>query len=108
MTIVDRQHGAELVTTKGRVYKFDAIECMVHYLQQEGEEQFALFLVNDYLAAGELVDARTATFLISPAIPSPMGAFLSAFADENAAGRVAREKGGTLHDWVSLRPVLEQ
>ena len=34
MTIVDKQHAAELVTDKGRVYKFDAIECMVNYLEQ--------------------------------------------------------------------------
>ena len=29
MTIVDRQHAAEAVTSKGKVFKFDAIECMV-------------------------------------------------------------------------------
>ena len=29
MTIVDKQHAAELVTSKGKAYKYDAIECMI-------------------------------------------------------------------------------
>ena len=32
MTIMDKQHAAELVTDKGKVFPFDAIECMIHYL----------------------------------------------------------------------------
>ena len=29
MLIMDQRYGTEIVTTKGRVYKFDAIECLV-------------------------------------------------------------------------------
>ena len=29
MTIVDKQHAAEIVTKKGKPFKYDAIECMV-------------------------------------------------------------------------------
>lgn len=103
MTIVDRQHAAEVVTHKGRVYKFDAVECMVNYVQREGEEQFAFLLVNDYADPGELIDARGSTFLISRAVPSPMGAFLSAFEQAEAARAVAEAKGGTLYDWTELK-----
>ena len=30
MTIVDPRYGAELVTTKGKVYKYDAVECLIN------------------------------------------------------------------------------
>ncbi len=29
MNIVDKQHAAEIVTSKGKPFKYDAIECMV-------------------------------------------------------------------------------
>lgn len=104
MTIVDRQHAAELVTTKGKVYQFDAIECMMQYLDDQGNESdFALLLVNDFSQPGELIDARTATYLVSEQVPSPMGAFLSAFAKREDAEALQREKGGTLYDWEGAR-----
>ena len=34
MTIVDRQHAAELVTVKGKAFKYDAIECMMNHLKR--------------------------------------------------------------------------
>ena len=103
MTIVDKQHGAEVVTAKGRAYKFDAIECMVHYVNEKGPETFHSFWVNDYTqTTGELFDATTCTYLISPNIPSPMGAFLSAFENEVTAKGFQQEKSGELFDWPGL------
>ena len=31
MTIVDKVHAAEIVTKKGKVYMFDATECMINF-----------------------------------------------------------------------------
>jgi copper chaperone NosL len=103
MTIVDIQHGAEVVTAKGRVYKFDAIECMVHYVNEKGPETFHSFWVNDYTrTTGELFDATACTYLISPNIPSPMGAFLSAFEKEGTAKEFQQEKTGEVYTWEGL------
>ena len=108
MTIVDPQHGAEVVTKKGRVYKFDAIECMVNYLAQQGPESFALFLTNNYMQPGALTDATTATYLISRGVPSPMGAFLSGFANETDARTVQTDKGGELFSWIQLQEMRQK
>ena len=108
MTIVDRQHGAEVVTKKGRVYKFDAIECMVNYVAQQGSESFALFLTNDYMKPGELTDAATATYLISRGVPSPMGAFLSGFANATDARTVQTAKGGEVFSWTQLQDMRQK
>ncbi len=75
MTIVDRQHAAEIVTKKGKAFKFDAVECMMNHLKDIDVSTVELFLVNDYLAPGELIDAKKTTFLISKDIPSPMGEY---------------------------------
>lgn len=104
MTIVDNQHAAELVTSKGRAYKFDAVECMVPYYQEhQSDTEYAYVLVSDYVQPGSLVDGREATYLISEAIPSPMGGNLSAFLEAEEARAIFREKGGELYTWDELR-----
>lgn len=103
MTIVDKQHAAQLVTKKGKVFNFDAVECMMNHLKDEDESTIALFLVNDFDQPGELVDAKGATYLISENIPSPMGAFLSAFGEEQAAQFALDDNGGELFTWNQLK-----
>ena len=102
MTIVDKVHAAEIVTTKGKVYKFDATECMVNFMNDFDTSEVELYLSNNYTEPEALIDATKATFLISKEIPSPMGAFLSAFKSKEDAKRFQSEKGGTLYTWDEL------
>ena len=108
MTIVDRQHAAEAVTDKGKVYKFDAIECMVNYTLQNPEMEMAFLLANPYTQPGELVSVEDCTFLISPNLPSPMGAYLSAFPSAEEAQAMQREHGGTTYRWDELGAYFEE
>lgn len=103
MTIVDKQHAAEIVTKKGKPYKYDAIECMVRELNNEDENDIALVLINDYSTPGKLVDARSATYLISENLPSPMGANLTGFQNKLDAELVYKEKSGKLLTWNELK-----
>lgn len=103
MTIVDKQHAAQLVTTKGKVFNFDAVECMMNQLKDWDESTIALFLANDFDRPGELIDATKATYLISDNIPSPMGAYLSAFDEEGAARHALDANGGELLSWNELK-----
>ncbi|MBJ6366701.1 nitrous oxide reductase accessory protein NosL [Snuella sedimenti] len=107
MTIVDKVHAAEIVTNKGKVYKFDASECMIHFLKEFDTSQVALYLVNNYTQPESLIDATKATFLISKALPSPMGAFLTAFKNKVDAEQVQNEKGGELYSWNVLQTVID-
>lgn len=102
MTIVDQQHAAELVTKKGKVFKFDAIECMLNYQKENTESKYAFQLVNVFDSPKELINAEECHFLISKAIPSPMGAYLSAFKNESSAKEIQTSKGGELFSWQSL------
>lgn len=108
MTIVDEQHAAEIVTKKGKVYKFDATECMVNFLDEFDSKEIKLYLSNNYTAPKTLIDATQATFLISENIPSPMGAFLSAFSNKEEALKAKNEKGGEIYTWDELLAHLKK
>jgi len=102
MTIVDKVHAAEIVTKKGKVYKFDATECMINFIKDFDTTEIQLYLSNNYTEPEVLIDATKATFLISEQIPSPMGAFLSAFKNKSDAEKFQADKGGQLYTWETL------
>ncbi|WP_283635702.1 nitrous oxide reductase accessory protein NosL [Aquaticitalea lipolytica] len=102
MTIVDKVHAAEIVTKKGKVYKFDATECMINFMNDFDASEIELYLSNNYTEPEQLIDAQKATFLISKNIPSPMGAYLSAFKNKADAEKMQSEKGGDLYSWEEL------
>lgn len=102
MTIVDKLHAAEIVTKKGKVYKFDATECMINFRNDFGSSEIKLYLSNNYSQPESLIDATQATFLISENIPSPMGANLSGFKNKKDALKIQTEKGGAIYTWNEL------
>ena len=106
MNIVDQTHSAQLVTAKGKQFKFDAIECLVNYVDQNREEKMALLLVADYGNPGEMTEAEKATYLITPAIKSPMGANLSAFSAKNTAVEFQQKHSGEIFTWELLKQKL--
>jgi copper chaperone NosL len=103
MNIVDQQHAAEIVTKKGKVYKYDAIECMLQDEENNAEESTAYFLAMDYENPNNFLDAKTATYLISENIPSPMGANLSAFSAAGRAENIMAERGGKTYSWTQIK-----
>jgi len=101
MNIVDKQHGAELVTEKGKVFKYDAVECLLRDLNKQKTAE--LLLVNTYNTPIELNDANLCTYLISENLPSPMGGNLTAFLTKEAANKTLKERGGDLFSWEELK-----
>jgi copper chaperone NosL len=75
MMIFDKRFGGELLTKKGKAYKFDSIECMNTYAKQHADllkDGFATFVVNSF-KNGELIDINNALFYEDVNIKSPMG-----------------------------------
>lgn len=103
MTIVDKQHASQIVTHKGKAFKFDAVECMMNHLNDIGTDQISLFLVADYSRPGEFLNAMEAIYLISPDIPSPMGEFLSAFGTQSDLDKILSEHDGDQLNWEQLK-----
>ncbi|WP_432410069.1 nitrous oxide reductase accessory protein NosL [Rasiella sp. SM2506] len=108
MTIIDKIHGAELITDKGKVFKFDATECMLNYIMANEELSARSLLTNYYETPTALIPTKEATFLISEKMPSPMGANLTAFKTKESAVKMQIEKGGELYTWETLKNHLER
>lgn len=104
MIIMDQRYGSELVTEKGMVYTFDAPECLIEYLQYNADiaDAARFLLVTPYTDPNHLIDARTAVYLVSEQMPSPMGAYLTAFADRKVAEEFQSAKGGALYTWEEI------
>ena len=105
MIIANERFGAELVTTKGRAYKFDALECLLPMLKENGPDHYKYILATDYTNARKFIEAEKATYLISKDLPSPMGAFLSAYSDPEEAEKMKGVKGGKIYTWKELQSV---
>ena len=103
MTIVDQQHASQYVTSKGKQFKFDAIECMLNEFSEKTTNNIDVILVADYGNPGTMTDAKNATFLISPEIKSPMGAFLSAFEEKEMAEKSLQQNSGKLYTWTTIK-----
>ena len=109
MTISDARYGTELVTKKGKVYKFDSIECMSAYLGQlEEKEEIAYTLVTSFEEPEKLMPVESAIILQSEGLPSPMGMFLTAFHDHETAQQYQSEKGGTFLSWEDTMNLQKQ
>jgi copper chaperone NosL len=99
MSIVDQRFGGEIVTQKGKVYKYDAVEDK----HVEDESKLKLVLTNAYDSPGKLTDVNSCYYLISKNMPSPMGMFLNPFVSLEAATVTQKEQSGAILSWKELR-----
>jgi copper chaperone NosL len=102
MTIANPNYGAELITDKGRLLKYDAAECLVHHLADDAPPHRALFAIA-YDTPRQLHPVESLRFLIAPEFKSPMGANLAAFTKDNPALAGYGEAG---MDWKKLQQTL--
>lgn len=103
MTIVDKQHATQMVTHKGKIFKYDAMECMINDLALHEPKEIALLRTNHFFIPEVTIDAELAFYLISPNLPSPMGANLTAFSDSASALNAKEEYSGEIYNWNQLR-----
>jgi copper chaperone NosL len=101
MTLMDHKFGGEVVSTKGRIYKFDDTKCMVDFINSGyyGDKDLAFKMVIDYQNPGELIDATTAFYVKSPEIMSPMGGGIAAFSTQEAMNDFKKKLNGFYLVW---------
>ncbi len=105
MTIVDPRYAAEMITAKGRVYKFDDVLCMKQYADYYTDQSNnASFFVAIYDGGKEqFINASKAVYLRNDFFKSPMNGNYAAFADENAAKHLEDSLGAAPVTWVSIK-----
>ena len=108
MTIMEPRYGAEIITNKGRIYKFDDVHCVANYIEkgkiQQSDIKQTLFI--DYNKENTFVDGATAYFVTSPQLKSPMNSNSAAFATKEEAQKKAAETDGKVSNWTTLQQAL--
>jgi copper chaperone NosL len=96
MNITDNKFAAEIVTTQGKVFKFDSIECLFNYKHSAMDEKIKIHSewVNDFSNPGQLIDLTKAHFLYNDVIRSPMGLNVLSFSSKNDLIKTQKEYGG--------------
>ena len=102
MRITNGRLGAELQTSKGRVYMFDDMGCMIKYMKENKNIEIKKCFVNDYEAENVLIVASDAFFVHSSIIASPMNGNLAAFKTTLAAEKYLQKNTGVIKKWEEL------
>lgn len=106
MTLTDKRYGSELITTKGKVFKFDDLNCLCSFLGEGkiAEQEIAQIVSVDFKKTGTFIDVQKAEFLQNEALKSPMRGDIACFSDLKDLQAVQTELGGgTSMDWPAVK-----
>ena len=104
MGVADNRFGAELITKKGKIYKFDDAHCLLEFMKANTvpkEEQKSILFV-DFEAPHGFLEAENAFLLKSVDLRSPMGSNIAAFKTLAQLKESQAKLGGDKVEWVSL------
>jgi len=105
MTIVEELYGAELLTAKGKSYKFDSIECLAAFVIKDevSSEKIHGLYFTDFEQAGHLYPVQEMIFVQAKKLKSPMGLNLSAYRSQKTADDVALLYFGETMTWEQVQ-----
>ncbi len=103
MTISDAKFVSELITKKGRVYKFDDIDCMRNYNKVNRNSDGVKLFVADYENPEVFLLVSEATFVKGDTIASPMGGNTAAFSDTEKAVTFSKKLPVQIVTWGDIQ-----
>ena len=102
MSISDGHFGAELVTKKGRILKFDDISCLMGFKEENPDKEAQRHYVHYFLGNNELIPAESAFYIKGGTIKSPMSGNIAAFKTEAEAIEFMAKLHAEKREWNSL------
>lgn len=101
MLISDQRFGAELITDKHKIYKFDDTHCIASFLKSNylTKSQVAYVYLVDYSQKGKLIKAEESFLIRSEELRSPMGGNIAAFAAEDSMTKFNKQLNGSVIKW---------
>lgn len=109
MTIMDPKYGCEIVTKKGKVFKFDDLGCMAGFMKRRGVEMSDIHqtLSVNFNNSSEFINVTQAEFVVSSELKTPMGGNAAAFKEASEAKKKSEElKGSKITNWATLYNIL--
>lgn len=110
MTLVDQHYGAEHVTGRGKVYRFDDVTCLGAYRRRTGAaDAEGRSYVVDFRQPNHFLPVEAALLLRHDALRTPMGGQTAAFATEPELEAARRELGGggQMLRWAEAEKLLQ-
>ena len=101
MTISDPRFGAQLITGKVRLYKFDDLSCLKTW-EEENQPENPRHYVANYLNTEQFLAVEEAVYVSGPKVNSPMGGNLAAFSRRDDAVAYATRIEGEVVDWEAI------
>jgi len=104
MTISDPRFGGELITKKGKVYKFDDMHCLQSFHQSGtvAKKDIGSIWLVDYDKKGGLISEKQALLFKSADLRSPMGANVAAFSSPESLANCSTKFKGEVISWQQL------
>jgi copper chaperone NosL len=110
MLITDNRYGAEMVTDKGKIFKFDSIECLVNFSLAKNliGDQNQILLVTDFANSPKFIQCKNAYYIQNENFRSPMGLNVSAFGNQDSVKKFLADNGGTEIPWLEVIELVKQ
>ena len=105
MILMDPAFGGEIITQKGKIYKFDDVNCMVTYMNSmdPSRETVGETFVVDHGKPGTLIPAETAFYLRSDKVKSPMASGIAAFSTTHDRYEQQQQWQGAELTWSAVK-----
>ncbi|MBK8610726.1 MAG: nitrous oxide reductase accessory protein NosL [Chitinophagaceae bacterium] len=104
MTISDVRFGAEIVTKKGKIYKFDDTHCLINFMKKGDVRSGDIkntYLTN-YAGDHRLIEVNNALLLQAAELRSPMGGNVAAFDNRDSLQVIQKRFKGNTVSWNEL------
>lgn len=102
MTISNIAFACEIVTDKGRVYKFDDLACMLNYKKENSDTHHFNFYISDFLSPNHLITSDSLFYIKGEDINSPMSGNIAAFNNSDSASIYLTKLNATPIQWNEL------
>lgn len=102
MNISEGHFAAELITKKGRVFKFDDITCLIEFKNENPDKEAKSHYVHYYPGNNELIPAESAFYIKGGSLRSPMAGNIAAFKTEQEASEHVQKLQAEQTDWATL------
>ena len=105
MTISDNRFGAEIITKKTKIYKFDDAHCIRNFLLEHRvkQEEVAAIYFTDFSSPHQLIPIENAIFFHSEELKSPMNGNIAVFSAEDSLKSVSVKFKGNKISWEEVK-----
>lgn len=104
MRITDAKFGAEVITAKSKVYKFDDVVCLKAFLKDANSSANLKIYFVSYTRPDELIEQSKAVIIQSDLLRGPMGGNIAVFQNRDSISSEIRSNGRVIEWNEFLQP----